>query len=518
MDQTKIRQYPRMHLQRDSYTSLNGIWDIQICHQDSLPEKEKFMPIMVPFLPGTKASLCECKPQMNEVLWYQLQFAYLPNERKTLLHFEAVYQSCTIFLNGVELFYHEGGYDAFYVDVSQTIKYQNLLLVKVVNQKTWSLPFQNEHPFMGIYGDVWLEDCGNHMIKDIIYQWYPETQKLAIQLKGNFDQSLLTISSQSKVLYQGLTNDKKYEFIIQEPHLWSPDDPFLYDFHVKTEDDEVKSYIALRTVKTKIMYKDYHYFYLNQKKYWLNGIIDETWSDYTGPMYLSDEKMYQHLLLIKSLGYQAIYKRGMIERNRWFYFCDLIGLIVFQDLSQQSLPFFSWHRKRSEDEQENFITEVNKLINGYAYHPSLVALILQNTGLTKCKQQEMMNRYSPKYLINMDLYSSVNYTKKFDYKRLNFIKVGKIGYSTKNNVMQKYQPQRQYMDKIDWYHAMANIFLNEVLTKLKKGYAGYFYERFQDSSNYNDGLCEKNEEELKIDKEFIQKWNARFRRMNNDGK
>ena len=65
---------------------------------------------------------------------------------------------------------------------------------------------------------------------------------------------------------------------------------------------------------------------------------------------------------------------------------------------------------------------------------------------------------------------------------------------------------------------MANIFLNEVLTKLKKGYAGYFYERFQDSSNYNDGLCEKNEEELKIDKEFIQKWNARFRRMNNDGK
>lgn len=517
-----FQEYPRMHLQRDSYTNLNGLWDLQICSKDEHPIYDQFQSILVPFVPGTAASLYTKKPETDSVLWYQLQFAYLPNENSTFLNFEAVDQSCTIYLNGVELGSHQGSFDSFRVDVSSAIKYQNLLVVKVWDNQEGLVGYQKEFPFSGIYGTVWLEDCPKQYIEDISYQYDSQNQLVKIELKGNFEQAAISLLEHKKIVHQGLTIDQSYEFKLDHPHLWSPEDPFLYNVYVQTEEDVIKSYLALRTIENQGGYQ----FYLNHNPYWINGVIDVSWFDESGPLHSNSTKMEQRLQKIKSLGFQAIRKSGTLERNRWFYLCDTLGILVFQEIPSlyQETSSFLFPRLKSPSTQqmELYLKESSILMEQYQNHPSLVAWLFfaeKEASFSEAEISRIMGngRFIDVSQGHRNAYGDICWKQGKGEKRICFKRIGRIGLElAKNQFESKNFVRKQVKDIVDWNQAVEDLISKEVESSRKEGYSGYFYEHFQDYWKYNDGLVSKNFQPKKIDELKIKTWNHRLRRIKDE--
>lgn len=125
-----LQEYPRMQLQRDSYTNLNGLWEYQITEQNAEPDPAQWKKIIVPFALGSKLSGAQDQLLPGQALWYRKQFAYKPSILHTWLNFEGVDQYCTIYMNGIEVGSHAGGYSPFGFDISSMIKYQNSLMVR----------------------------------------------------------------------------------------------------------------------------------------------------------------------------------------------------------------------------------------------------------------------------------------------------------------------------------------------------------------------------------------------------
>ena len=510
-----FQEYPRMHLQRDSYVNLNGLWDLQICPSGQEPTEEDFQSILVPFVPGTAASLYPKKPKKTDVLWYQLQFAYLPCDKQTFLHFEAVDQDCEIYLNGIFLQNHRGSYDAFEVNVTSLIKYQNILVVRVEDHELSAFGYQKDHPFSGIYGSVWLEDRAMNCVEEIEVEY--KNQKVFIHLKGNFEQAAITITEKGKPIHSGITNQKVYEAEIKNPHVWSLEDPFLYDIYIQTEEDVVKSYFALRTIENK-----QGQFCLNGETLWLNGIVDETWLEKSGPICVSEEEIKHRLFQIKELGFQAVRKCGTLERNRWFYLCDQLGILVFQEVPQsfsETKSFLFGNKKeRNEEEKRDYIRESSILFKQYRNHPSLVAWILFPKGcgafeIESLKINCLWDISEGRKLTGGDFCLNGN----LDPNRISMKTVGSLGYWQEvREVLGK--ARKQYDDKIDWNQAIEELLESQLETAVQKGYAGYFYERFQDCGLKNDGLFSKESLVIKVNERILKHWNRYFRRLYKHGR
>ena len=161
-----LQEYPRMQLQRGSYTNLNGRWEYQITDTDQVPQANLWKPINVPFPLGSQLSGSDEILLPGKVLWYKKQFSYKPGEYHTHLNFEAVDQQCIVYLNGIEVGRHIGGYEPFSFDVSSYIKYQNALLVKCTDPSdTGEYAYGKQKiqhggmwytPISGIWQTVWL--------------------------------------------------------------------------------------------------------------------------------------------------------------------------------------------------------------------------------------------------------------------------------------------------------------------------------------------------------------------------
>ena len=168
-------EYPRPQLVRKGWMNLNGEWEYQIVKGEENTHPDKWQKILVPFALGTALSGAEEILQPDETLWYRRTFAWHPGQKRTILHFEAVDQECTVYLNGFETGHHKGGYTPFEMDVSQYIKYQNALMVKVRDysdtdvyaygkqrQKTGGIWYT---PTAGIWGTVWMEELPEHAVE-----------------------------------------------------------------------------------------------------------------------------------------------------------------------------------------------------------------------------------------------------------------------------------------------------------------------------------------------------------------
>ncbi|MBW9212946.1 MULTISPECIES: glycoside hydrolase family 2 protein [Terrabacteria group] len=505
-----FQEYPRMSLQRDNYVILNGLWDLQICSKGQDPVEDGFQSILVPFVPGTPASLYPKKPRENEVLWYQLQFAYLPCEKQTFLHFEAVDQDCEIYLNGVHLGNHRGSYDAFEVDVSSVIKYQNILVVRVEDNELSAFGYQKDHPFSGIYGSVWLENRPIHCVDEVYVEY--KDKRVFVHLKGDFEQAAIIITEKGKLIHSGITNQKVYEVEMKHPHLWSLEDPFLYDIYVQTEEDLVKSYFALRTIEKKK-----GKFCLNGEAMWINGIVDETWLEKSGPICASEKEMKERLSQIKALGFQAIRKYGTLERSRWFYLCDQMGILVFQDVPQsfqEVSSLFAWGKKeRSESEKKEYRQETSILFKQYKTHPSLAAWILFPDGHgafepKNLKVNCLWDISEGQRLLSGDFCLNGH----LDASRISIKTIGGLGYWQESH-HDLGHAHKQYGDKIDWNQAIEDLLEAQVEASVQKGYAGYFYKRFQDCGRKNDGLFSKEASVIKVNPRIFEQWNRYFRRL-----
>lgn len=338
-----LQEYPRPQLIRESYINLNGAWQYAITDADSMPQAMDGE-IIVPFSPECELSGVNRILQPNEALWYTRHFD-IPNEfdhGRVLLHFGAVDQIATVYVNGFEAGTHIGGYTAFTFDITQYIKRENVLTVKVRDYTDTSYHSRGKQktkrggiwytPQSGIWQTVWLESVNEEYIE-------------ALKITPLFDQSAVEVTAFSNyaessaecvirvgdVVAYGTAN-QPIRMSMAGFREWTPESPYLYDMFVRMGEDNVKSYFAMRKFSVGKDAAGIPRLMLNNKPYFHNGVLDQGyWPDglYTAP---SDEALISDILGMKAFGYNTLRKHIKIEPMRFYYHCDRLGMLVWQDM------------------------------------------------------------------------------------------------------------------------------------------------------------------------------------------
>ena len=336
-NKTPLIEYPRPQLVRSSYLCLNGEWEYAI-------RKDKIVPdtfdgkIMVPFSPETELSGVNKIVHPNERLYYRLKFKLDPSfiKDKVILHFTAVDQIADVYLNDAHLGLHVGGYLPFEFDIKPFLEKENVLLVKVRDMTDTSHFSRGKQkikrggiwytPQSGIYMPVWIESVSEDYIKRLVITPDVDNKEVRINVVSNAPGAVIKIFGKE----QSIPTNEEVSYHIDNPHLWSPEDPFLYHFTVRTKGDEISSYFAMRKVST-VIHNGHKVLALNNKPYFMKGVLDQGY--YKSGLYTPEsyQDYVSDLGLIKSLGFNTVRKHIKIEAPRWYYECDRLGLLVWQD-------------------------------------------------------------------------------------------------------------------------------------------------------------------------------------------
>ena len=319
--------YPRPQLRRRDWLCLNGAWTLEFGNNRT--------EILVPFCPESLLSGIRQAPQIGAEMLYRRHFA-VPGSwigRRILLHFGAVMRDTTVLVNGQPLCRHENGYLPFSVDITDALlPGQNELCVRTRNDLDRRFPWGKQSvkrggmwytPCSGIWQTVWLEPVPETYIRSLGIVCGADWVEIAAD---GISDGIITLDGREYCLSNG-----KAKISLSDPRLWSPEDPYLYSFTVSSGEDRVESYFALRTLSTETLH-GIPRLCLNGKPYFFNGLLDQGyWSDglYTPAVPQAFEK---DILAMKSLGFNTLRKHIKLEPERFYYDCDRLGMIVFQDM------------------------------------------------------------------------------------------------------------------------------------------------------------------------------------------
>ena len=326
--------YPRPQLKRDSYVNLNGSWEFTVTKENALPATYDRI-IIVPFCPESALSGIEEQFPEGYSLFYR-RIITLPkdfNRGRVLLHIGAADQLAEVYVNQSLVGTHVGGYESFSFDITDFLKEENELVIRVEdNLSNHILPYgkQTAHrggmwytPVSGIWQTVWLESVPENYVNS-----------LDIQVSLTAATVTVTPALSGKITCDGteypLENGKAV-ITPDTPRLWTPDAPHLYSFTVTTNEDRVESYFALRTLETETV-NGLPRLCLNGKPYFFHGLLDQGyWPD--GLFTPATEQCYEDdILAMKELGFNTLRKHIKVEPEQFYYACDRLGMVVFQDM------------------------------------------------------------------------------------------------------------------------------------------------------------------------------------------
>lgn len=342
-----LPEYPRPQLRRDSFLCINGRWRYAIAAGEKMPLKMEG-DILVPFSPESALSGVGRRLEPGYTLWYRREFSLPPgfHQGRVLLHFGAVDQSATVYLNGREIGGHRGGYTPFTLDITSAIRNENLLTVKVrddTEASFYSRGKQSSDPAgiwypsqSGIWQTVWLESVPKDFITGLFIR--PLFDEGSVELTVCARREGLPCTARvGDVVSEGVTN-APLRISMQGFTAWSPERPHLYDLSVKMGRDQVQSYFGMRKFSVEKDRAGIPRLFLNGTPYFHNGVLDQGyWPDglYTPP---SDEAMIHDIQAMKDLGFNMLRKHVKVEPLRWYYHCDRLGMLVWQDMPNGGGP------------------------------------------------------------------------------------------------------------------------------------------------------------------------------------
>ena len=435
--ESTLQEYPRPQFVRGNWKNLNGLWNYALTPRNAGEPQEWQGKILVPFAIESSLSGVGKTVGKDQLLWYRQSFELPANTkgRKTLLHFGAVDWKADVYVNGKLAGTHTGGFDPFSFDITALLKKgkKQELTVKVWDPTDEGPQPRGKQvrkpegiwytPVTGIWQTVWLETV-------------PGTYLSAVRQTPDIDAKTLTISStvvnpaqDDKVVFSAWKNGEKVAeaeaepgatavLNIGEPHLWSPSDPFLYDLKMSIVRkgkavDEVESYFAMRKISLGKDAQGVQRMLLNNKFLFQYGPLDQGWWPdglYTAP---SDEALKFDVEKTKAMGFNMIRKHIKVEPARWYYHCDKLGLLVWQDMPSGDLGN-QWEprpgivgratdKKRSAESEKYYREEWDRIMDVLHNTPSIVVWVPFNEAWGQFKTKEITEwtmKKDPSRLVN----------------------------------------------------------------------------------------------------------------------
>jgi hypothetical protein len=389
-------EYPRPQLVREKWVNLNGLWDYAIRGKAEDRPVTFDGQILVPFAVESALSGVKKAVTPEQRLWYRRTFAK-PDAaagKRLLLHFGAVDWHATVWLNGKCLGEHKGGYDPFSFDITEALSdaAEQELVVAV-----WDATNQGPQPrgkqvlqpggifytaVTGIWQTVWLE---------AVPQTYIQSLKTVPDIDAGELQLTVTASGDAGVWARALDGSQEVakaqgkvgetlRLKVDNAKLWSPDSPFLYDLRVGIADgDEVASYFGMRKIEVKKDEAGVNRLFLNNKVLFQIGPLDQGW--WPDGLYTAatDEALRYDVEITRKLGFNMARKHVKVEPARWYYHCDKLGLMVWQDM-----PSGGGSGEKVGDGQEfprsQFELELKRIIDAFHNYPSIVIWVPFNEG------------------------------------------------------------------------------------------------------------------------------------------
>ncbi|MFA9465150.1 MAG: glycoside hydrolase family 2 protein [Velocimicrobium sp.] len=397
------KEYPRPKLVRDSYYNLNGEWEYAISkakHVDNYTGK-----ILVPFSPETGLSGVSKTVMPEDYLHYRTKFILPTGLKKdrVILHFGAVDQECEVHLNGIRLGEHKGGYLPFSFDISaELLEGENTLTLCVVDKTEYAPHARGKQklvkkgkygslfytPNSGIWKTVWLESVSDKYIMDVkITPHYDNAAvDFLVKTNGTYGNAHLQISDKgSFVCEMDIKTDISVNVKLNSFKSWTPNTPNLYEVAISYGNDNVTSYFGMRKFSVEKDKNGILRFFVNNKPYFFNGLLDQGYwpeSLLTPP---SDEALQYDILKLKELGYNTIRKHIKIEAERFYYHCDRIGMIVWQDMpnggGEYNMGFvtylpnaFNWFARGVKDNIYSFFKRTDE-VGRQQYYEDLEGMV-----------------------------------------------------------------------------------------------------------------------------------------------
>ncbi|CAL1519758.1 sugar-binding domain-containing protein [Chitinophaga sp. MM2321] len=422
-----LPEYPRPQMVRSEWQNLNGLWQYAITAKDAdMPQKFDDR-ILVPYpvesaLSGVKKNLL---PEQR--LWYRRTIKK-PNQTGTdrvLLHFGAVDWQAVVYINGQQIGEHQGGYQNFSFDITNALKKGDNQLTVAVYDPSDQGPNphgkQVLHPqnilytaSSGIWQTVWLETVpavhiGSLTMTPAIDQGYLSLKVNVKDAGEGYTVEAVAKSNGAKIGTITGNANTDLQLLIPNAHLWSPNDPFLYDLSIRLlyknkVVDTVGSYFGMRKIEIKKDELGQERIFLNNKYTYNLGVLDQGfWPDglYTAP---TDEALKFDIAAIKSMGFNTIRKHIKLEPARWYYHCDKTGMLVWQDMVTCANESPAAKAAFEKENQEN-ITQLHN-------YPSIICWVLFNEGWARYDQQrltEWMKKADPSRII--DGHTGENYDR-----------------------------------------------------------------------------------------------------------
>ena len=389
------REYPRPQMVRSEWLNLNGLWQYAEAREGDEPPfgRELDGRILVPF--PVESALSGVMKNFDR-MWYRTSFA-VPKGwagQRLLLHFGAVDWEATVYVNGAMVGRHRGGYDSFTFDITDALMKEGSeeLVVGVLDpsdegDQPRGKQVRKPHgiwytPSSGIWQTVWLEPVPENHITDLAIT--PDVDAAVLRLTVNATGGATPLDVRARAFDAGKLvaegtgkTGTEIRLPFRSPKLWSPSKPFLYDLNVELSRDgkkldEVKSYFGMRKTEIARDKQGVNRMMLNGESLMQVGPLDQGfWPDglYTAP---SDEALKSDIVMMKKLGFNMARKHVKVEPERWYYWADKLGLLVWQDMP-------SGNNKTPEAKQQ-FERELQRLVLTHRNHPSIIMWVVFNEG------------------------------------------------------------------------------------------------------------------------------------------
>lgn len=413
--QERNQGYPRPQMRRDSFYSLNGEWQLN------------GRKILVPFPPQSYLSGYEGR--VGAELTYTKTFL-LPEDmrdrkgRRVLLHFGAADQEAEVSLNGQVLGKHEGGYLPFTYDITESLEEgENRLLVRVRDTLSARYPYGKQRrrrggmwytPVSGIWQSVWLEGVPENYIQNLQVTADERRVRLAVTSPRDcgisvtvrlHDGGLYTVRTEKKELEIDLDKIRLADGSDYRPVLWTPEHPYLYEITIAMGEDVVFSYFGLRSIGIREI-EGIPRVCLNGEPIFLHGVLDQGY--FCDGIYLParEEEYGQDVLRMKELGINLLRKHIKIEPESFYYYCDVHGMLVMQDMVNNGR--YSWIRDTAfptlgiypkgigrlagKKRKAFFVRHMEETIRHLRNHPSVVAYTIFNEGWGQFESDAMYDR------------------------------------------------------------------------------------------------------------------------------